>query len=132
MSNEMIFWSPGVTIDEIERQVILKAYKFYQNNKTTTASALGIAIRTLDSRLEKYKSDDEQRDKQVTEQRAREADYQRRARGLPSTVSSASAGSRVESPTQASSESQVPVSQRQEVQKVLPQPSAQGHSRRAR
>lgn len=53
-----INWSPGVTIAEIERQVILAAYDFYRRNKTVTATALGIAIRTLDQRLAKYKEDE--------------------------------------------------------------------------
>lgn len=132
MNGEPISWSPGVTIDEIEKQVILKAYKFYQSNKTTTAAALGIAKRTLDAKLEKYKSDDEQQERAITEQRAREADYQRRARGLPSEIPSTAPGPRVESAPQASPESAVPVSQRPQVQEMLQGEAPKGHSRRAR
>ena len=50
-------WTPGMTLDAIEREVIQDAMKFYEGNKTHTASALGIAIRTLDARLEKYAAD---------------------------------------------------------------------------
>jgi hypothetical protein len=51
--SDMIFWSPGVTLEEIEHQVVMKAFLFYQKNKTQTANALGIAIRTLEHKLEK-------------------------------------------------------------------------------
>jgi transcriptional regulator with PAS, ATPase and Fis domain len=50
----MIHWQPGMTLEEVEKQVILKAFQFYNRNKTHTAKALDIAIRTLDSKLEKY------------------------------------------------------------------------------
>jgi DNA-binding NtrC family response regulator len=50
----MITWQPGVTLEEVEKQAILLALKFYQNNKTQTARSLGIAIRTLDAKLDKY------------------------------------------------------------------------------
>lgn len=49
-----IFWQPGITLEEVERRVIEKAIAFYRGNKTATASALGIAIRTLDDRLATY------------------------------------------------------------------------------
>lgn len=47
-------WQVGMTLDQIEKQVILKAYRFFEGNKTHTASALGIAIRTLDNKLKRY------------------------------------------------------------------------------
>ena len=47
-------WQPGKTLDEVEKEVILVAYRFYQGNKTHTAASLGIAIRTLDNKLAKY------------------------------------------------------------------------------
>lgn len=48
-------WSPGVTLDELEKAVIEKAMRYYEGNKTRTASSLGIAIRTLDNKLARYK-----------------------------------------------------------------------------
>lgn len=50
-------WQPGVTLEELEKAAILKALRFHGGNKTVTANALGIAIRTLDSKLEKYAND---------------------------------------------------------------------------
>lgn len=51
---QQIVWSPGVTLVEVEKQVILKAFRFFRGNKTATSNALGISIRTLDARLEEY------------------------------------------------------------------------------
>lgn len=47
-------WQPGQTLEDVEKEVILLAIKFFQNNKTKTAGALGISIRTLDSKLSIY------------------------------------------------------------------------------
>ncbi len=50
----MIVWQPGRSLEEVEKDVILAALRFYHNNKTHTARSLGIAARTLDNKLEKY------------------------------------------------------------------------------
>ena len=47
-------WQPGMSLEDIEKIAILKAFDFFRGNKTQTANSLGIAIRTLDSKLEKY------------------------------------------------------------------------------
>jgi hypothetical protein len=52
-------WMPGITLEQMEKSIIQAAFRFYRENKTQTASALGIAIRTLDSKLEKYANDDQ-------------------------------------------------------------------------
>lgn len=50
----MISYQPGVTLEQIEKEIILQAIRFYGGNKTRTAQSLGISIRTLDSKLAKY------------------------------------------------------------------------------
>lgn len=57
-----VHWSPGVSLESMERQVILAAFRFYRGNKTATAQSLGIAIRTLDNKLEKYQADDKEQE----------------------------------------------------------------------
>jgi hypothetical protein len=52
----MEFWRLGMTLQDVEKKVILEAFHYFQNNKTRTAKALDIAIRTLDSKLEQYAS----------------------------------------------------------------------------
>lgn len=47
-------WQPGTTLEGLEREAIETAFRFYEKNKTATAQALGISIRTLDARLETY------------------------------------------------------------------------------
>ncbi|SHF11477.1 two-component system, NtrC family, response regulator AtoC [Marinitoga hydrogenitolerans DSM 16785] len=44
----------SMTLDEIEKKVILNTLKKYEGNKTKTAKALGISLRTLQYKLKKY------------------------------------------------------------------------------
>jgi len=48
-------WIPGKTLDDIERRVILDALQYHQGNRTHTAKALGISIRTLRNKIADYK-----------------------------------------------------------------------------
>ncbi len=141
-------WSPGVSLEDIEKQVILKAFAHYRDNKTVTANALGISIRTLDSRLDKYASD--KKEQEVTdEQRRRDRENQlRRARGQPqlpdaytervssegaSAIAAPSAeafqGNGVQPSKDAPAQHAVSVPERAQVQKVLPQQSPYGGNR---
>jgi len=52
--NLQVFWSPGMTLEGLSDQVIEKAFQFYNQNKTVTAQSLGITVRTLENRMEKY------------------------------------------------------------------------------
>lgn len=51
-------WQPGQSLEDIEKEVIEKALKFYGHNKTKTAQALKISVRTIDNKLAKYQNDD--------------------------------------------------------------------------
>jgi two-component system response regulator FlrC len=48
-------WIPGRTLDDIERNVILEALQYHLGNRTHTARALGISIRTLRNKLADYR-----------------------------------------------------------------------------
>jgi two-component system response regulator FlrC len=48
-------WAPGETLNDIERSVILQALSYHQGNRTHTAKALGISIRTLRNKLADYR-----------------------------------------------------------------------------
>ena len=48
-------WNPGQTLNDIERNVILQALQYHQGNRTHTARALGISIRTLRNKLAEYR-----------------------------------------------------------------------------
>ncbi|MEL6868076.1 MAG: helix-turn-helix domain-containing protein, partial [Bacteroidota bacterium] len=45
----------SMTLDEIERSMIVKAMKYHQNNVAKVANALGLNRNALYRRLEKYK-----------------------------------------------------------------------------
>lgn len=48
-------WTPGVKLDEIEKEIILAALRFYHWHRTRTAEALGISLRTMTSRVAEYR-----------------------------------------------------------------------------
>jgi two-component system response regulator FlrC len=50
-------WEPGRTLDDIEKSVILEALQYHRGNRTHTAKALGISIRTLRNKLADYRRD---------------------------------------------------------------------------
>lgn len=146
--DNMIMWSPGVSLEEIEKQVILKAFRFYRGNKTSTASALGIAIRTLDNKLEKYEQDGLEQKQRDDELNARNADFLHRQRGPTQSINAsdeerelqrtkagiktseqASTGLRMESAPKVPTQQPVPMSEREKVQSVSSQPTASGGSR---
>jgi DNA-binding NtrC family response regulator len=56
-TSEMIF-PLGLTVDKMERELITRTLKQLQNNKTRTASLLGISLKTLHNKLKRYGSDD--------------------------------------------------------------------------
>ena len=46
----------GTTVDELERQLILKTLESTNNNKTRAAELLGISSKTLQNKLKEYAS----------------------------------------------------------------------------
>ncbi len=73
-------WVPGITLDEMEKNCILAAFRFYRGNKTHTASALGISIRTLEHKMERYEADklrERERDEQDRKHAESELDRMR-------------------------------------------------------
>jgi hypothetical protein len=75
-------WSPGIRLDEVEKQVILKAFKFYGNNKTATANALGITPKTLGVKLDKYAQDAHREAQAREDNRVKRQAELDRARGI--------------------------------------------------
>jgi hypothetical protein len=77
-----VTWSPGVTLAAIEKQAILAAFRHFRGNKTATANSLGIAIRTLDNKLEQYKNEAEKEEKQGNDERTKREEFLQRQRGF--------------------------------------------------
>ena len=66
-------WVPGITLDEMEKNCILAAFRFYRGNKTHTANSLKISIRTLENKIEQYEADK----LRETEQRVKDREHER-------------------------------------------------------
>lgn len=47
-------YDPSIQLSEVEKQYILKALNYFDGNKTQTANALGITIKTLYNKLHSY------------------------------------------------------------------------------
>lgn len=141
--NEQIFWSPGVTLEAIEKQTVQVAFRHYRGNKTATANALGIAIRTLDSKLEKYSQDEKDEAARHERERKQRSEFLERQRNgdkpdltaklnhAASNIDNspkpdgeinggAASGVQLESAVKVATQQTVPVSERAKVQKVLP------------
>lgn len=146
MTNDFIMWSPGVTLEAIEKQVILKAFRHFRGNKTSTAQALGISVRGLDNKLEKYENDGKEQANRDAVERAKREDFLARSRGLHQSASggfipaetegqgggnvpSPAPRERVEPALDVTSQHAVPVPERQKVQTVLPKHSSKSSSR---
>lgn len=86
MNNGQIYWSPGVTLEEIEEQVIKRAFDHFGRHKPTTAQALGIALRTLDNKLAKYAEDQTKRDAQADIDFEKRKELLARSRGIQPEV----------------------------------------------
>jgi DNA-binding NtrC family response regulator len=56
----------GMTVAEMEKQLIFKTLDYTSNNRTRAADILGISIRTLRNKLNEYKTDQENRGKTGT------------------------------------------------------------------
>jgi DNA-binding NtrC family response regulator len=56
IANSVAF-SQGMTLREIEKQVILETLKHQNFNRTRAARVLGIGIRTLQRKLKQYRSE---------------------------------------------------------------------------
>lgn len=140
----IIVWSPGVTLESAEKEIILYAFRYYRGNKTVTAQALGISIRTLDNKFEKYQKevDDENVRKTEHERNAKEfLERQRNGTGKPTTwytpevskkvhpgSSDTATESRVEPSAQPAAKPALSVPKRAEVQGLPPASSSKSHS----
>jgi len=134
-------WQPGMTLESIEKAAILQAFRFYRGNKTTTANALGIAIRTLDNKLEKYEADGKEEERMINEQRRQREEFLQRQRGIhPATIAPAGGtamsdphtGVSVEPVVETAEKPAMPVLQRKEIQGLLSIQTSSSHSKRAR
>ena len=67
----MISWQPGMTLKDMEKLIVGKAYIFYERNKTQTAYSLGISSRSLYSKLIEYGMEEKKSEKKVNKKQKR-------------------------------------------------------------
>jgi hypothetical protein len=81
-----LLWTPGCTLELLEEMAVRQALQYCQGNKTAAASALGIAVRTLDNKLEIYAEKD-RRMKAVESERAKQQkEFSERCKGVVPAV----------------------------------------------
>lgn len=80
MIGNQVMWFVGMKLDELEKQVIKKAYVHYKT-KIATAEALGISVRTLDNKLDRYEEEDKRHEAFLEEQDRKRAEILLRSRG---------------------------------------------------
>lgn len=73
---------PGMKLEDVEKMHILQTYQFCRNNKKKTSECLGIALRTLDNKLEKYKKESDLEETRVDEEQRKREEFLRRSRGI--------------------------------------------------
>lgn len=148
-------WQPGMTLESIEKEAILQAFRFYRGNKTATSNALGIAIRTLDNKLESYQADDKAKEDANAKRKRDHEEFVRRSRGEVARINHAASnvdfkksdetdagpvengddserGVHMESSEKASEEHAVPMPVRKEVQDMPPRHASGSHSGKRR
>jgi hypothetical protein len=136
----MINWVPGETLEKIEQSAIEQAFRFYRQNKTQTAEALGISIRTLDHKLERYEDDRIKSEIAITSRRSDRQSLLDRQRGQTQSQGSgsnenrelSSSGLRMESAQKVSDEPEMSMPERAKVQEVLSTSTSRRRSGRAR
>lgn len=134
-----IYWSPGVTLEAVEKQVILKAFRWFRGNKTQTSIALGISIRTLENKLEKYEDDGRKQELAEQADREKRQAHLNRARGLTvaptqesTSVHGTGSGVHAQSSAETGPQHSMPVSESKKVQEVLPSKASAGREQRRR
>jgi hypothetical protein len=141
--SDIITWSPGITLEEIEKQVIQRAYKHYRENKTVTSNSLGVDVKTLYNKLEKYELDRLEQEKKNAIRQSQREEFLNKARGNPPNnlgipyspsqhAADVSSGLRMEPPPHASSQHSVSMPERKEVQEMLSRSTSKSDPKKTR
>lgn len=67
----MFTWTPGQTIELLEREAVLQSMRYFRGNMASAARALGITERTIRRKLGDYQAIDEVRDIRAKETKKR-------------------------------------------------------------
>lgn len=112
-----LFWQPGMTLEDSEKIILNAALKFYQGNKSQTANALGVTVKTIYNKMEAYGIKGGQ-DDGYNQNHALESEKIEQEKNVTAT------GSRVESAVKVSEEFPMSLRQQAEIQKVSSKPTS--------
>ena len=118
-------WAPGMTLEQLEKNVIEYAMRFYNHKKEAVASVLGISLRTLHSKLTKYEEEDAEAIRAADKRTQQEAYELHRARygTKADTTPHPLTGASMEPACNITPQHIMPVPKRPEVQEVLSESS---------
>lgn len=78
----MIVWSPGISLEEMERRIIEQAFDFYNRNAQTAANSLRIDVNEFNKKKRKYEEDDMQIEINRKAQQIIENNFKLKSRGV--------------------------------------------------
>lgn len=82
MVGNMIIWTPGITLEQIEKQVITEAYNFCTKNSAGTAKLLNTEVDYINKKLIKYENEQIEEDRKRKEKKLLEEEFKVRSRGV--------------------------------------------------
>jgi hypothetical protein len=133
-AQDTLYFNASMPLHQVEKWWILRTLREMRGNKTQTAYALGISVRTLDNKLQAYGEESKEDERKESKRRFEAENFQRRSRGLPPLEEhgiQTESGPGYEPASQASTESHVSVQEREEVQEV-PLRQVANHSKHKR
>ena len=132
---QSVEWYLGMSLDELERHVILKAMNLLHQDINSVARVLGRSHRTIQNKLEQFKTEDEAKLAREHERLRRSQEYSDRARATPPQFRGEfypdnpptydengkviSGGDVFKPPFETTKKSEMPVHERSEIQEVL-------------
>lgn len=80
--NKPLHWSPGVSIDEVLRQVVLKAVHFYRGDKAAAARSIDVPIAYIEEKLLQHDVQQKAYEQKISEIKNRQLAFVERSRGI--------------------------------------------------
>lgn len=85
-TDNSVMWNPGMTMYEMEKQVLLAAVRFHRGNKTAAAMSLGLSARTVYNKLDSYLDDVKREELRQIKSDQDRRDFDRKQRGFATSI----------------------------------------------
>lgn len=80
--SNVILWTPGTSLADVEKQVILKAMNYCRDKKPEAANMLKIKVRELEKKIELYENEQKIHDEKEKAEKQKRIDFNQKARGI--------------------------------------------------